>query len=263
LISNSDIALTVIVSTLTILLFVGLMVLLLVINHNRRNKHRAQLAEMRVRHAEEVRTAEREVLRQTLDEVGRELHDNIGQLLTVARMGINEVMKQSDATSRASKVKDSLDATIGEVRRLSRTLSTDRMNEFTLRQVLEEECQRVQKTTAVQVAFRTEGEEPLVGVDQKVVLFRIFQESLNNALKHGQASLITVTLRDGSGAHLSISDNGAGFDVVAARGRGQGLSNLILRARSIGYHCHITSQMRSANGTGGTTVSLSPDVALA
>ena len=82
-----DLGFTVLIGTLALLVFLVLVVLLLVLNSNRRIRHRAEVAELQAQQTEAVRTAEREVQQQTLASVGRELHDNVGQLLTAARMG--------------------------------------------------------------------------------------------------------------------------------------------------------------------------------
>ena len=252
---DNDIAVTIIMVTLTMALFIFLVALLLVISHNRRTKHRAEMAEVRVQHAEEVRTVEKEVMNATLTEVGRDLHDNIGQLLTVARMGVVQLEKSAPDNPRAPQVKETLDTTISEVRRLSKTLVADRWNELSLMDAVREECERVQRNGPVQVHFTTQGHEPVISPDQKLVLFRIFQEALNNALKHAGTQRIAVTLNDGEGVRMTVSDDGGGFNVDErmASARGQGLRNMVRRADLIGYHCAVSSRIGA-----GTTVSLSP-----
>ena len=248
------VGITIVVSMLTILLFIGLIVLLMVVSRSRRTRHRAELAEVRVRHAEEVRTVEREVMGQTLTEVGRDLHDNIGQLLTVTRMGVNTLLATTNDPARTTEVKQNLDGAIAEVRRLSRTLNADRWLALSLGQVIAEECARVQRIGGVQVHYTESGHEALVTADQKLVLFRLFQEAMNNALKHAQASTITVRLSDGDGVHLQVTDDGVGFDATANPGiLGQGLLNMERRAALIGYHCKVVSQLGA-----GTTVNISP-----
>lgn len=252
---NNEVALTIIMVTLTMALFIGLVVLLLVLNQQRRTKHRAEMAEVRVQHAEEVRTVEKEVMNATLTEVGRDLHDNIGQLLTVARMGVLQLEKAAPDNERASQVKETLDTTIAEVRRLSKTLVADRWNELSLTDAICEECERVQRNAPVEVQYAATGHELLVTPDQKLVLFRIFQEAMNNALKHAGTRRITVRLSDGDGVHLTVADDGGGFDVAErmAGSAGQGLRNMLRRAQLIGYHCEISSRTGE-----GTAVSLTP-----
>lgn len=252
---DDDLALTIIVVTLTMALFIGLVVLLLVINQQRRTKHRAELAEVEVKHAQEVRTVEQEVMRTTLAEVGRELHDNVGQLLTVARMGVVQMGKAMPENPRPAEVKETLDNSIAEVRRLSKTLISERWNELTLAEMMRAECERIERNGPVAVHFSTAGHEAVLTPDQKLVIFRIFQEAVNNALKHAGTQRINVVLSDGDGIHLSVQDDGQGFDVQGRMesAAGQGLRNMVRRAEMIGYHCSVASRIGA-----GTTVTIAP-----
>lgn len=250
----NDHTITILISTLTILLFIGLVVLLLVLNNDRRNRHRAEVAEMRANQAEEVRRAEREVLTQTLTEVGRDLHDNIGQLLTVIRLSVNQLIAADPDNSRLADVKVNLDTTFTEVRRVSRELNHDDWEDRSLAQAIEQACARVART-GMNINVVVAGHDAVLSADQKLILFRIFQESLNNALKHAQADRIEVHLTDGDGVGLSIADNGKGFQPSTTKtGRsGQGLLNMQRRAAVIGYHCEVHSSPGK-----GTTVRVSP-----
>ncbi|MBP6389732.1 MAG: hypothetical protein KA175_02740 [Flavobacteriales bacterium] len=236
--TSPDIATAAILSTLVLLFFIGAAVILLIVVHNRRTRHRAEMAEVRVRHAEEVRSAEREVMNATLAEVGRDLHDNIGQLLTVVRMGLNEVLRSSPGSDKAAHAKETLDTTIAEVRRLSRTLNTDRWNEQTLAEAMRQECERIQRVAHMAIQLDVSGSEHPLSPDHKVVLFRIFQEAVNNSLKHARATCIDVSMSQQG--RLCIKDNGAGF-MPGPKTQGQGLANMQRRAGLIGYHCTIAS----------------------
>jgi two-component system, NarL family, sensor kinase len=227
-----DVATVVILSALSLLLLIGLAVLLLIIVHQRRMRHRADVMEIRVRHADEVRTVEREVQLQTLSEVGLELHDNVGQLLTALRLDVNALLATTPTNSVATGMKSTLDKAIAEIRRLSHTLNTDRLRERPLGDVLEEECRRLHRPGEREVVFFCSTPPPVVEPDHTVVLFRIFQEAMNNALKHAGASRITVMLTLTDQLSLGIEDNGSG----------QGLSNIRKRADLIGFHCHIDSK---------------------
>jgi hypothetical protein len=140
-----ELVLTVLFGALLLLVFASVVVVLMVMQRDRRNRHRAELAELQVRHAEEVRRVEQEMMRDTLTEVGRELHDNIGQLLTVVRMGLNAIARNATNGEPAARVKGDLDTIIAEVRRLSKSLNTDRFAQRSLGQVIAEECQPGQR----------------------------------------------------------------------------------------------------------------------
>lgn len=250
--TDPALVISIVVGTLLFLTLAILVVLLLVVNTNRRNRHRAELAEVQVRHAHEVRRVEQEVLRQTLTEVGHDLHDNIGQLLTVGRMGVNEMIRQAPDLARAQEVKDTLDATIGEVRRLSRVLNADRWEDRSLVEAVQQECDRVLRLGLVDVVFVHPAQEAVLEADRKLVLFRLFQEALNNALKHAQAARIEVLLSDGDPPAIIVRDDGRGFDRQAVNATGQGLHNLERRAGLIGYACTVHSSPE------GTTVHFAP-----
>lgn len=89
----SQLSFTVVATTALILVIGGVVVVLVVMNNTRRIRHRAELAEMQQQQGRAVREAERETTRQTLQELGRELHDNVGQLLAVAQMGLNTALE--------------------------------------------------------------------------------------------------------------------------------------------------------------------------
>lgn len=249
---ESHLTLGIAVTSFMIVLFIGMVLFLLVLNHNRRNKHRAELAEVRVRHAEELRRAEQEVMGQTLADVGRDLHDNIGQLLTVTRMGLNGLLG-SAADAKGLQVKDNLDSTIAEVRRLSKSLDRDRWDHASLEEMVQQECARIDRMGAVQVRFHSAGIASHVTADQKVMLYRIFQEAVNNALKHARPKVLDVRIAGAEGSLLTVQDDGQGFDPEADKGTGQGLASMRRRAQLIGYLCSVAS----APGA-GTTITLSP-----
>ena len=247
-----DLGFTVLVGTLALLVFLGLVVVLLVLNSNRRIRHRAEVAELQVRQAEAVRNAEREVQQQTLAQVGRELHDNIGQLLTATRMGVLQWERSGQDTERAAGLKDTVDRTIAEVRRLSRSLDPERWAQLDLGEAVREECERVHALGGPAVHYQEQGGRPVLTADTKVVLYRLFQEALNNALKHAQATEVRVALKNGKDIHLTVADNGRGMDPAKATA-GMGLHNLAHRAKHIGY----TAQVSSSPGA-GTTVTIQP-----
>ncbi|MBK9419174.1 MAG: sensor histidine kinase [Flavobacteriales bacterium] len=238
-----ELVLTVLFGTLLMLVLSAVVVVLMVANRNRQNRHRAQLAEVRAQHAEEVRRVEREMVQQTLTEVGRELHDNIGQLLTVVRMGLGKLTAQVPNDAPAQQVKEYLDTTITEVRRLSRSLNVDRFADRALGDAITEECERVRRIGSVEVDLRITGTEPAFPADRKLVLFRLFQEALNNVLKHAKATRVEVRLDHLDPTQLVVRDNGVGFDPQATGAAGQGLVNMQRRATLIGARCSIDSTL--------------------
>ena len=243
---DSAIMMTVIVVTLTIALFIGLVVVLLILNQQRRTKHRAELAEVKLNHDREVMDAEREAQRQTLQEVGRELHDNLGQLLTVVQMGLYAELEEGKH-KRVQEAVNTLEVSIEEVRRMGRSLNSDMWENRSFTEAVTAEAERIERMGLAKVHLQLTGEPPDLTPDAKTILFRVFQEVVNNALKHARADTIDVSLQDGGTPALTITDNGTGFSEEAMKA-GSGTVNIRRRCEMIGFR----AELHTAPGQGTT-----------
>ncbi|MCB9163624.1 MAG: hypothetical protein H6592_04170 [Flavobacteriales bacterium] len=236
-----DLEWTIIVGTMVFLLMIGFIVVLLLLNNNRRIRHRIEMAEADLRRQQEVRSAEREATEQTLGEIGRELHDSVGQLLTVAQMGFVERLEGAwhDDPKVATAV-GALEEGIAEVRRLGRSLNTDLWKERSLVDALEAEAVRIERIGRGRVLLTVDGDPADPPADVKTVLFRTFQEVMNNALKHSGADTMEIGLSGDRLPVLRIADNGRGFD-PARVATGGGLLNIRRRCALIGYHADLVT----------------------
>ena len=245
--SGVDLATAAILATLVLLLFTGVAVLLLITIHTRRTKHRAHLAELKLTHDREVMDAEREAQRQTLQEVGRELHDNLGQLLTVVQMGLYAELEDDGKKQRIHEAVNTLEVSIEEVRRMGRSLNSDMWESRTFTEAITSEAERIERMGLATVHLQITGEPPGLTPDAKTILFRVFQEVVNNALKHARADTIDVSLHDGTHPTLTITDNGLGFDQEKAK-TGSGTVNIRRRCEMIGF----VAELHTAPGQGTT-----------
>ena len=237
---SADASLAVLISTGLILAMVGISVMLLMINANRRLQHRAALAEAeRLRNAE-VQRAEREATQHTLREVGRELHDNVAQLLTVAQLGLCNVLEEPAPDGRLLAARDALDLGIEEVRRLGHDLNSDRWQQRSLRDAIGTTAERIERVGHVRALVVQQGEPPEPDADTRIILFRVFQEVVNDALKHSGADTLTITLHGTGALALNIADNGRGFDPENTAKVG-GLRSIHARCALVGYTAHCTS----------------------
>jgi signal transduction histidine kinase len=242
---EAQVALTVIIGTLLLLVMIGSVVLLLVLNNNRRNRHRAELAELNLEREQAVIQAEREATHHTLRDVARELHDNVGQLLTVVQMGLNTALEEVGGNGRLAAARDTLDQGVEEVRRLGHTLNSDIWRERTLVDAITAEAQRIERVGRIHVLLSVKGSFAPQPADTRIILFRAFQEILNNVLKHSRADTLEITITGQGSPTIIIADNGRGFDPDLTQGNG-GLVNIRQRCRLVGY----SAECRSAPGNG-------------
>lgn len=245
---HSDLATVLVLSALGIFLLMVITVVLLIVVRQRRVRHQADLVRMQLQHANAVRQVEREALDQALSEIGGELHDNVGQMLAAVHTDAQQLLSMDPDDPIGRKLENTVSAAIAEVRRLSRSLSTDHLHGRPLHRMLQEECERLHRPGWRNVRFSSSGAPGHLPPDNHVVFFRIFQEAISNSLKHSQARNIDVVLDHGAPCTLTVTDDGQGFDEGSLQGAGLGLANIRKRAALVGARCTV----RSIPGTGTT-----------
>ena len=254
--ATTDMQWAILVTTLVVLALASFMVMLLILSTTRRLRHRAELAELHMQREKEVMAAEREATRQTLREVGQELHDNVEQLLTVAQMGLNTALDE-EPNARLGAARDALDQGVEEVRRLAHGLDSELWRKRSFVDAISHEAERIERVGRVHVHVLVKGAAPTLEAETSTLLFRVFQEVMNNALKHSGASTIDISVQCGPPFSLTITDNGRGFAAEGTEGNG-GLHNIRHRCALVGYEAHCTSapgegcswtiQQRTAHG---------------
>lgn len=238
---------TVVTSTLVVVSFIGFVTVLLVLNSNNRIRHHAELAEAQRLRDQEVMRAEREATQQTLREVGRELHDNVAQLLSVAQLGIGNVLHTAEPDARLAAALDALDRGVEEVRRLGHDLNSDRWQHRSLVDAISAEAERLERVGRLHAHVTVQGTHPPLPPGTSIVLFRAFQEVVNNALKHSGADTLHFTVAGAPLPTITIRDNGRGFDTTAHQSPG-GLNGVKHRCALVDY----TATCTSAPGQGCT-----------
>lgn len=250
---SDDIAFTIVVTTLLILLLITGVIITIFLANRRHVQQEIKMAQMQTNYEKELRTVENEVQEHTLNNISRELHDNIGQLLTLMRIQIEqEKLDRPDMVHMLAPVDTTLTDTIEQLRLLSHSLNSDVLEQNGLLQMMGQEIKRLHQFKAMTIGWHNDGKEPELGKDRRIMAFRIFQEILNNILKHAAAKNINVTMKTGGGFSLTVQDDGKGFDLQQTMrdGKGSGLKNMAKRAALANLHFHIDT----ATGKGATFV---------
>jgi PAS domain S-box-containing protein len=176
-------------------------------------------------------------------EIGRELHDNINQLLTSSRLYME--MAGTDPlknTGFIQKAEELLKLAISEIRTLSHSLIPPSISETALTDALEDVMATITETTNIKVNNQFGGfVEKTVSEKFKLTVYRIVQEQVNNILKHAGATQVSLQLiQRGDQVMLDINDNGVGFD-TGSRSNGVGLINIRTRASLLNGSVEIIS----------------------
>jgi signal transduction histidine kinase len=189
----------------------------------------------------ELLLAQLEIQEQTLKTISEEIHDNIGQALSLAKLKLN-TLKYDQQDLLVEKINDSrelVSKAIRDLRDLSRSLNTDSIASMGLVRAIEQELDILRKS-GFQTTLYTEGEIRKMEPQKELILFRIVQESLNNIIKHAGARTIRITaLYTGNELDLQVEDDGKGaeansLDMDGNSYRSLGLRNMYNRAGLIG-----------------------------
>jgi PAS domain S-box-containing protein len=172
--------------------------------------------------------------------ISKELHDNVNQLLTSAKLyaGLGRDGVGSTA-AMIEKTISLLQEAIDEIRKLSKCLSAPFLNEVALEDSVRELVEIISNTNRISISLNTEiSTQGGVSEDVKLAVYRIVQEHLTNILKHAEATAVDVELRQADEkVTLVITDNGKGFD-TCKRSPGVGISNMRSRTESLmGVFC--------------------------
>jgi len=138
---------------------------------------------------------------------------------------------------------------IQDIRNLSKTLITEQIIHFGLAESVEREVHRIKKLKLLKIEFITQKQDIDISPKHGLILFRIIQESINNILKHSKAKNVSIQMEDDcEKLHISISDNGKGFDTSIIQD-GSGLKNMELRAKLIHAELSIHSELNKGTQT--------------
>ena len=245
-----------IVAVVVVLLFLGILFLVMVLYYN--NKKMQLLKEkqsLKNLFEKQLLESKLEIQEQTFNFISQEIHDNVGQVLSLAKVQLN-IMDQQQEIDRSilKEAKASISKAMTELRDIAKSLSRERMHSFDLLEAVTDEVKRINSTGTIKAMVSIKEYDRTVIEQHKLIIFRLVQESMQNILKHAKASEIQVSIDVNlKKSFIIISDNGIGFDVEGElkKSSGLGLKNMISRAASIGGQINIQSTYRQ-----GTAVTI-------
>ncbi len=227
---ETELLITIILYNLFFILFIISVLVYIKRYKERKNEYLKELQHTNEEHQKEILKTQLEIQQSTMAEIGRELHDNIGQKLTLASLYSQQLIFENKAPQINNKIEEVthiIDESIEVLRGLSKSLTDDRISKKNIIELIEEEVKKINKLKKCNVIFLTNFTLLDLKFIQKSVLLRIVQESIQNSLKHSQCTEIIIELNQtNNDIELSIKDNGKGFDTQNSQFEGIGLQNM-------------------------------------
>jgi signal transduction histidine kinase len=227
---DHEIVLAVVLGTIMFFILAAFSISYIVTYKRKRREHQVEMRENRRQFESQLLQSRVEVQEQTFQLIGKELHDNVGQLLSTARMLLGLTEKPPDTLITAN---ETVAEAIAQLRSLSKSLDKEWLEQFNFTENLQYEMQRINCSDTVKAVYDNQFTTKLQP-DEQIILFRIVQEAIQNAIRHGQPNNILIrTFREEDKFNITIADDGKGFD-LKANSDGMGLANMKHRTMLLG-----------------------------
>ena len=201
--------------------------------------------ETKQRFEEEITKSKLEIQEQALQNISWEIHDNVGQLLSVAKMQLNMVQYTLPEDQQVSiqETGDIIGKSLQELRGLAKSLNPETIKNNGLVDSLELEIQRFNRLKVIDASLNIINDSFNLSNEKEIILFRILQEFCNNSLKYSKADNLIINLTfNNNSLDILAQDNGIGFDVNDVENHtGIGLLNMKSRGKLIGADIQLES----------------------
>jgi signal transduction histidine kinase len=236
----SEAVIIVLAGTFLMLILVIFIISFFFIHQRRQTAHRLEKASLKAQYESEILNAENEIQEQTMKDISRELHDNVGQMLTLVKIQLNNMAVEQPDNARLKNSKEFLHTALTDIRSLSKTLNNENLLAEGLSKAIAFDLDRLQRTGIFKTHLYDNYQGQMLDYKKEIVVFRMFQELTQNIMKHAQAKNISVNLVETKESfNLELIDDGIGFDFEAKINQkgfneGTGLRNLVHRAQLLG-----------------------------
>lgn len=251
---STSLILTLIVGgTILILIFFSLFIFYLLKLYNKRQiEFFDNIKLSRIETEKRILSTRVEVYEETIQRISREIHDNVNQLLTLCKLNLFTLKDSNNKEEKIELTIDLISSAIGELTNISRSLSSEILNEIGLARSIEIESERLTRLNLIKINYEIATEISSISPELQLMLYRIFQEATRNAIIHGKAKNILIQLKsENENIILKIKDDGIGFDIEQfqkiEKYKHQGLRNMRKRMELVNGSMNIESEIE--NGT--------------
>lgn len=229
---KSQIVLTIILFNLFFILFLVGIFVFIKQYRIKKKEHNASLLLQKEEYKKQLLENQLEIQNQTMQYIGQEIHDNVGQKLTLASLYTQQLAFENKApniTESIENISNIINESLSDLRELSKSLTDDFIVQNSLEDLILQEKMKVEKTKKCNIFYKKEKINKELNYQEKSILLRITQEFIQNSLKYSKCKNIHIDLSIlNSSIILNLKDDGVGFD-VSKQSKGIGLKNMYNR----------------------------------
>jgi len=245
--------------SLLLLLFAITLIIFLITHKKKQYSNLLEKQTMENNYQNQLLQSKLEVQEQSFKYFSEEIHDNIGQLLSIVKMQLYNIRSSSHEEEIVTKAQDCneiLGKAITDLRNISHTLSSAFVSNAGLADAIEKDLEYIRSAKDVKCTLHQSGEEYELDNEKELLVFRIIQEAIANAIKHASPTAIDIYLDfKPTMIGVTIEDNGSGFNTHEHPKSGIGLNNMHVRTELLKGRLDVTSVKDK-----GTTIRLETPV---
>ncbi|WP_372746677.1 sensor histidine kinase [Lutibacter sp.] len=244
---QTEIQLLVLITTIIVLILAITLIVFFFYFQQKKTAYLLKQRETQLRFDEEITKSKSEIQEQALQNISWEIHDNVGQLLSVAKMQLNilQMSVPEEAQIKIQETGDIIGKSLDELRGLAKSLNPETIKNKGLLDSISLEIERFNRLKVIKASLSIINEPFVLSNEKEIILFRILQEFCNNSLKYSKAKNLDVTLTfDQNKLTISAVDNGIGFNIEDKENHtGIGLLNMKSRGKLIGADIELNSSV--------------------
>lgn len=253
-----DIISLILFGSLLLIMLAGIIMSFMLIHKQQIRQYQMKMKENEYRYHNEILQTRVEVQEQAFNWISREIHDNVGQVLSIIRMQLSHTghdKTKEEMMRFMQEAGDVIERSINDLRNLSHLLCGEMVEKLDLPEAIEKELTYIRSLYRLDCQFKYTGEMSTSAGEWNLLLFRIIQEALNNIVTHAAATEIGISLLSKEDfLQMKIVDNGKGFDAGAPHA-GLGLISMRHRVELLQGRLNI----RSTPGVGTCiTITINP-----
>lgn len=242
---QKEIIIFIVVVSITIALFIAAIILFVLFYRNKVIRQKQEYQKMKLSHQKELLSTQIEMQQQTMEHIGREIHDDIGQQLTLASLYTQQLAYENKAPQINEKIENIsqiINNSLAALRQLSKKLTDDSIAQNGIVSLLQAECDKVAGFKKCQFTADQSLKNLQLSYEVKSILVRIAQEFIQNSIKHADCKTILIALQKTDYIlEINLEDDGKGFNTLVT-GKGIGLNNIKKRTEMIQGSYKIKSQ---------------------
>lgn len=228
--AEKELTIFLILVNVILLIFIGGIIAFIILYRQRRLQDKKDKELLQQLHQQQLIETQLDIQQQTMRDIGREIHDNVGQKLTLASIYLQSVLHAKQFNEFENQIQDVnkiINDSLRDLRQLSKSLVQPELAQKTLFELLQNEAIQINASGICRLNIVMTPESIVLNTSTKNNLFRLAQEFIQNSIKHARCKNIKLIINQQDDTiHFEFTDDGIGFDMNKAQNTGLGLSNM-------------------------------------